>query len=124
LPVLIWYMTKPYLLKLQQAKNTKREYLQIKFNTEIFDTLLKKQKSIITSVEGLGISMGNPAATNTLIKVCNPYCGPCARAHQKIESLLGEHVNLQVKIIFTTPNEEDNIMVKPVRHFLAIDGRN
>ncbi len=123
LPVLTWYAAKPYILRLQEAKNTKREYLRIKFNTEIFDTLLKKQKSITTSAEGLGISLGNPAATNTLIKVCNPYCGPCAKAHSKIESLLEQHDNLQVKIIFITPNEEGR-MVKPVRHLLAIYGRN
>ena len=124
LPVLTWYAAKPFILKLQEAKNTKREYLRIKFNTEIFDTLLKKQKSITTSAEGLGINLGNPAATNTLIKVCNPYCGPCAKAHPQIESLLEQHDNLRVKIIFTTPNVENNIMVKPIRHLLAIYEKN
>ncbi|MEJ7678509.1 MAG: vitamin K epoxide reductase family protein [Segetibacter sp.] len=73
LPVLSWYVVKPYILHLQEAKNTKREYLRIKFNTEIFSTLLKKQKHISISTEGLGINLGNPNATNTLIKVCNPY---------------------------------------------------
>jgi protein-disulfide isomerase len=64
-----------------------------------------------------------PAAANTLIKVCNPYCGPCAKAHPKIESLLAQHDNLQVKIIFTASNEEDNAMTKPVRHLLSIEER-
>ena len=45
-PVLFWYVLKPYLLERQEAKNIKREYLRIKFNTEIFETLLKKQKQI------------------------------------------------------------------------------
>ncbi len=39
LPALIWFAIKPYILSLQQAKNTKREYLRIKFNAEIFNTL-------------------------------------------------------------------------------------
>ena len=121
LPVVIWFAIKPHIIKLQEAKNTKREYLRIKFNIEIFDTLLKKQTPITVSAEGLGINLGNPAAANTLIKVCNPYCGPCARAHPKIESLLEQHNNLQVKIIFTVPNEEDNFITKPVRHLLAIE---
>lgn len=52
--------------------------------------------------------------------MCNPYCGPCSKAHPKIDELLEEIPNLKVKIIFTTPNNEDNLALKPVRHLLAI----
>lgn len=120
LPVLLWYVVKPYILHLQQAKNIKREYLRVKFNTEIFETLLKKQKHISVTTEDLGINLGNPNATNTLIKVCNPYCGPCAKAHPKIDKLLEETPNLKVKIIFTTPNQPEQRAYKPVSHLLAI----
>ena len=71
-PVLFWYALKPYLLRIQEANNTKKEYLRIKFNAEIFDTLLKKQKTIDVPTDGIGIHLGNLSATNTLIKVCNP----------------------------------------------------
>ena len=121
LPVLLWYTAKPFILHLQEGKNIKREYLRIKFNTEIFETLLKKQKHITLAVDSLGIDIGNPAATNMLVKVCNPYCGPCSKAHPKIEELLEEIPNLKVKIIFTTPNDEGNLALKPVRHLLAIN---
>jgi thiol-disulfide isomerase/thioredoxin len=120
IPVLLWYALKPYLLKLQEAKNTKREYLRVKFNSEIFDTLLKKQKQIAVSTDGIGIDLGNPNATNTLIKVCNPHCGPCAKAHPKIEKLMEEIPDLKVKVIFTTPNAPDLDAFKVVSHFLAI----
>ncbi len=116
----IWFAIKPYILRLQEAKNTKREYLRIKFNAEIFETLLKKQKQITLSAEGLGIDIGNPAAGNTIIKVCNPYCGPCAKAHPKIEALLEQNKNVKAKIIFTTPDDETDPAVKPARHLLAI----
>lgn len=120
LPVLIWFSIKPYILKLQEAKNTKREYLRIKFNTEIFETLLKKQKNIIVSSDGLGIDLGNPEAKNTLIKVCNPYCGPCAKAHPEIESLLHNNDNLKVKIIFACNNSKEDITAIPAKHLLSI----
>ncbi len=120
LPVLIWYLVKPYILRLQESKTTKREYLRIKFNTEIFDTLLKKQKAVTIPTDGLGIDLGNPSATNTLIKVCNPYCGPCSKAHPKIEDLLEENDNVKAKIIFTTPNDETHPAIKPTRHLMAI----
>lgn len=124
LPVLLWYIVKPYILHLQDAKNTEREYLRIKFNTEIFETLLKKQKQISIATDGLGIDLGNSGATNTLIKVCNPYCGPCAKAHPKIDKLLEEIPNLKAKIIFTIPNQPEQPAYKPVSHLLAINEQN
>jgi len=124
IPVLLWYALKPYLLRLQEAKNTKREYLRIKFNSEIFETFLKKQKQITVSTDGIGIDLGNPNATNTLIKVCNPYCGPCAKAHPKIEKLMEENPDLKVKIIFTTPNDPNHDAFKPVAHLLGISNQN
>jgi uncharacterized membrane protein len=123
LPVLMWYAVKPFILRLQNAKNTKREYLRIKFNAEIFETLLRKQKAITIPADNLGIDLGNPSATNTLIKVCNPYCGPCSKAHSKIEQLLEEIPNLKVKIIFTTPNQSEERAYKLVSHLLAINGQ-
>jgi uncharacterized membrane protein len=120
LPALLWFAIKPYILKLQQAKTTKREYQRIKFNAEIFNTLLKKQKAVTISADGLGINLGNPAATNSIIKVCNPYCGPCAKAHPKIDALLEQIPNLKAQIIFNTTNNEQDRGGKPVKHLLAI----
>jgi thiol-disulfide isomerase/thioredoxin len=124
LPVLLWYTAKPFVLQLQEAKNAKRNYLRLKFNTEIFETLLKKQKQVTVPADGLGIEIGNPNAVNTLIKVCNPYCGPCAKAHPEIEKLLEENTNLKVKIIFATPNDASKPSYKPVSHLLAIAEQN
>jgi thiol-disulfide isomerase/thioredoxin len=121
LPVLLWYALKPSVLGLQHAKHTKREYLRIKFNAPIFETLLKKQKAITVPVDGLGIDIGNSRATNMLIKVCNPYCGPCSKVHPKIEKLMEETPNLKEKIIFTTPNQPELPGFKPVSHLLAIN---
>lgn len=124
LPALLWYAIKPFILKLQESKTTKRQYLRIKFNSQIFETLLKKQKVITIPTDGLGIVIGNPNATNTLIKICNPYCGPCAKAHPKIEKLLEEIPNLKAQIIFTTPNKPNNPAYEPVSHLMAIAAEN
>ncbi|MFT3749814.1 MAG: thioredoxin domain-containing protein [Agriterribacter sp.] len=120
LPALFWHTAKPYFVSLQRASDTKREYLRFKFNEEIFYTLLSKRKTITDPVTTLGIDIGNPKAPHLLIKVCNPYCEPCANAHPEIERLLTKVNNLQVKIIFNTPNDDGNIATKPVKHLLAI----
>jgi thiol-disulfide isomerase/thioredoxin len=124
LPVLIWYAVKPYILKLQTAKDTKRQYLRLKFNTEIFETLLSKQKQITTPVHGLGIVIGNPNAQHEIVKVCNPYCGPCSKAHPEIEKLLEENKSIKARIIFTATNNENDDRNKPVKHLLAIAATN
>ncbi len=119
-PALLWFSLKPYLLHLQQAKTTKRQYLRIKFNTEIFETLLKKQKAVGLPESDLGITLGSNHAKHTLVKVCNPYCGPCSKAHPKIENLLHSLPNLKAHIIFTTPNNPAHSAYNPVSHLLAI----
>ena len=97
----------------------------MKFNTQIFETLLHKQKSVEAfSVENLGIDIGNPEAKNTIIKVCNPYCGPCAKAHPKIEKLLEENNNIKAKIIFTATTDEKDVRNQPTKHLLAIAEKN
>lgn len=120
IPVLSWYVIKPGLLRLQESVNTKREYLRLKFNTEIFDSMLQKQRRITVPTNGLGIDLGNRNATNQLVKACSPYCGPCARAHPKIEKLLDEIPNLKAKIIFTTPNDSENRAFNPTSHLLTV----
>ncbi len=120
LPVAIWYFIKPHLLNEQEGKTKKYELARLKNNTDIFNSLLTAQKSITHSTEGLGITLGNPTATNTIIKVCNPYCGPCAKAHPEIEKLLEHNNNLKVQIIFNATNNEDDHLAKPVKHLLAI----
>lgn len=122
-PVLIWYLAKPHFLRLQDAKKVKREYLRIKFKSAIYKALFNKQKVINTPVEGLGIDFGNPAASNTIIKVCNPYCFYCKGAHSKIEELLEHNKNVKVKVIFKTYSEPDPSIIV-VKHFLAIAEEN
>jgi uncharacterized membrane protein/thiol-disulfide isomerase/thioredoxin len=124
IPALFWYSIKPFILKLQENKTTKRQYLRLKFNAEIFETLLKKQKQINTPIGSIGIDIGNSNATNEIIKVCNPYCGPCATVHPKLDALLEQNKNIKAKVIFTTPNDENNKGIKPVKHLLAIASEN
>ncbi len=124
LPVLCWYVAKPYLLQLQKATNTKRQYLRIKFNSEVFDTLLKKQKKIAVSPNGLGITLGKPTAQHEIIKVCNPYCGPCATAHPEIEKILGHNTDVKARIIFMATNDEKDYRKDAVKHLLAIADEN
>jgi uncharacterized membrane protein len=123
-PLLLWYTMKPFIFRLQQEKNTRRELMRMKFNTDIFLSLLKKQRKLMTSPEGLGIDLGNPSAKHKLIKVCNPYCGPCATAHPQVDRLIKECDNVNVKIIFASTHLKEDIRNPVVTHFMAIASKN
>jgi protein-disulfide isomerase len=93
---------------------------KFKYNHSIFESLLAKQKSVEVTAEGVGIMFGNPDAKNRIIKVCNPFCGPCAKAHLEIEKIVNANRNIKAQIIFTaTPDIKDQKYIV-VRHLMAI----
>lgn len=119
-PVILWFFLKPYLLKAKEGMEYKNRFFRMKKDPRIFEALLAKQKKVTVSAEGLGIILGNPNAANTIIKVCNPYCGPCSKAHPEIHELLHANDDLKVQILFTATAEESDPGSKPVKHMLAI----
>ncbi|QES88728.1 vitamin K epoxide reductase family protein [Rhizosphaericola mali] len=120
IPFLIVSLLLPALRQAKENKQNKNELQRLKHNPQIFEALLAKQKPIIESTHELGILLGNPNATHKLIKVCNPYCSPCANAHSTIEDLLENNPDLQVQIIYTATDDEKDIKSPPVKHLLAI----
>jgi uncharacterized membrane protein/thiol-disulfide isomerase/thioredoxin len=120
LPIFFWTFTKEFLIKTQRAEQLRKELSRFKYNPELFQSILPKQKAITASPEGLGIILGNPNANHTIIKVCNPYCGPCAKAHPIIDDLLESNGDVNVQIIFTAANDEGDMKSKPVKHLMAL----
>ncbi len=119
-PIAIWALIKPSLVKNKELQPRAKELVRLKANPLIFETLLVKQKHITQTTEGLGILLGNTNATNTIIKVCNPYCSPCAKAHPILEDILHHNPNVQVQVLFTATIEADDKRNKPVKHVLAL----
>lgn len=120
LPFLVITQLMPAFRASREARQNKMKFNQLKHNQQIFEALLAKQKAVEESTTGLGITLGNPDARIKLVKVCNPYCGPCSKAHAPIEELLHGSNDLQVQIIFTATNKEDDHRSLPVKHFLAV----
>ena len=125
LPALLWINVKPHLYKSKEGKETQYSFLRFRNNPEVFTGLQQKQSALANNPEGLGISLGNPNAENTLIKVCNPYCGPCARSFPHVEELLqSTNGNWHVQIIFTAPPDKNDRRSLTVAHFLEIRDRD
>ncbi|WP_127137671.1 vitamin K epoxide reductase family protein [Flagellimonas oceanensis] len=123
LPIPVWSWLKPLLENGKELNLYKRGLKKIKNNPNVLNGLLVKNRKIETRTDGLGISFVNKDAKYNLIKVCNPYCGPCAKAHPVLDDLLREgKINLQV--LFTASTDEGDRRNKPVKHFLALDEKD
>lgn len=111
----------PLLRVGKDSKDYKKRWKKMRYNPDVFQALLSKGDPVSIPVDGLGIVIGNPDATCQIIKVCNPFCGPCAKAHPELEQIVKTNPDVNVRIIFTAKGEEDDIKTAPVQHLLAID---
>jgi uncharacterized membrane protein len=119
-PMVFWFAIKPLLTMANKASFYQSAYKRLQHNPDIFMSLLKQQAQAPEHWQNLGITIGNPNAVNQIIKVCNPYCGPCAKAHPELEELVKLNSNVQIKIIFTAKNTETDRGAPVVKHLLAV----
>ncbi|HJV20948.1 MAG TPA: vitamin K epoxide reductase family protein [Sediminibacterium sp.] len=117
---IIWFILKPLLQSSIENRKTKYLFTRLKHNGQIFDSQLSRQRKVIEDNNFIGLTLGNPNAKNKLIKVCSPYCDPCAKAHPEIHQLLKGTPDLKVQIIFAATSSDKDRKGPPVRHFLAI----
>ncbi|WPQ63679.1 vitamin K epoxide reductase family protein [Chitinophaga sancti] len=120
LPALIWFIIKPIFIAAKDSRSHELEVLRMKRNPQLFQSLLQKQRVIESDTTGLGISLGNPNGSIKITKVCNPYCGPCAKSHVHIDELLDGNPEVQVQIIFTMKGDINDMNNVPVKHLMAI----
>jgi uncharacterized membrane protein len=123
-PIIVWYFLKPVFQKANDSEIYNNAFKRLLYNPENFSQLLQTQKKVADGWENIGITLGNENAKNTIIKVCNPYCGPCARAHPKLEELIKQNNDFKLKIIFNNTNHVNDIGNKPIRHLLSISSEN
>lgn len=117
LPGLLWLFLKPYIIQLKDIKHFKSEFTKLKYNPDIFLALIT-QKSRINIPQSLKVfTLGNRAAEHELTFVSNPYCGPCAKAHEIIDEWLKQDVNFKINIIFihsTDKNDRQRVFVQHI----------
>ncbi len=117
IPMVLWFALKPIIKSAKEAPTYKAAYKRLLYNPETFHHLLQQQAKAPDGYQDLGITIGNPNAKHTIIKVCNPYCGPCAKAHVVLHEILRKNRNLRLQIVFSALTEEAKMIVK---HFLTI----
>lgn len=93
---------------------------KLRYSTSIFNSLLAQSNQVTAPFHDTGIIIGNKNASTEIIKVCNPYCGPCSRAHPELDNIIKNNHDLRVRIIFTASGSDHDFTTPPVLHLLAI----
>ncbi|EIM71964.1 vitamin k epoxide reductase, partial [Nitritalea halalkaliphila LW7] len=110
--IVAWLSLKPYLLTEKELQKQKSKLARFLSNTEIFDHFLSGSRRISNNPEGLGIMLKGGNAKYHVLKVCNPYCGPCANSHPILEELFASG-NINLQVVFH-PGGEDAIKYKTI----------
>jgi len=122
---LAWVAVKPYLVMPGRLRQLKGELERFKRNEALFDFLLAGRPRIDTGRLTGEIVLGEPEAPLTVTVVSNPFCAPCAEAHQHLEKLLRLYAgDVKVVVRFTGDRQLAGAEVNRVaRHLISLAGQ-
>ncbi|WP_431293128.1 thioredoxin domain-containing protein [Pedobacter sp. P26] len=124
LPIIIWSLLKPLFLKTSQFKLLSQQLKNFKYNNELFNQALLNQPRYAVNNDLMPVVLGNPQAQTIITMVSNPFCGPCGNTHEILEEWLKTRDDLQLKIIFTTADHDNDEKTKVARHISALTKLN
>lgn len=121
LPVALWGLVKPLLLKAQQVKPLKDQLRKFKYNSELFNSMLNNQPKYALPSEDWSIVLGSTKASTSITMVTNPYCPPCSKTHKILDELLTQRTDIQARIVFVGSNTNENQKSDVSRHLMALN---
>ena len=90
-----------------------------KLDAGLFLNQWQQEIEVDTLIWENDLVIGNPTAPLLFTVACNPYCGPCAKAHKQIENILHrfpKNLKVQIRLLCNDADENDNrtIAVKAI----------
>ncbi|MFT3825206.1 MAG: vitamin K epoxide reductase family protein [Chitinophagaceae bacterium] len=120
-PVAAWMLLKPVLLNAQQSGTLRYQLKKFKYNRQLFTASLKEQAQYTLPADEWSIVLGNPEAHTVITMVSNPYCPPCGKTHQELDEWLDKLDDIQVRIVFTAFNTDNDKKTPVARHMMALN---
>ncbi len=124
LPVLGYALIKPWLISRYKLQAVQAQLRRFKNDPVLFQTLLQQQPAFATPPPASSLVIGNPAAPHTITMVTNPYCGPCVKAHEELEKLIRQTLNVKAQIVFLAYDGPEGQIYTASRHLLALHDEN
>ncbi len=114
IPIYLWYLIKPLILRIDEKKKINNNMLKWKRDPDLFLHHLYAQPKIDTTLWDDELIFGNKNAPIQIMVICNPYCGPCAKSHKHIEELLqlySEKLCIIVRFSVSSLNKNDKKLI-------------
>lgn len=110
---------KKILIQNHLNKQKLAELKKWKTDASLFKIQWQLEQTVDTTIWENDLLIGDPNAPIMLTVACNPYCGPCAKAHQELDEILENFKNLlciQMRFVCDPENENDKrtIAVKAI----------
>jgi uncharacterized membrane protein/protein-disulfide isomerase len=118
IPAMVWLLIKPVLLKSQQVGLIKAQVRNLKYNTNVFQNLLRENPKYTIPQTDWSITLGNVEAENIITMVSNPYCPPCGKTHRVLNEWLSRDLSVQLRLVFTAGDSD--IETPVTRHLMAL----
>jgi uncharacterized membrane protein len=126
-PIAITLLTIAYLPIKQLIKTNSKNKQELasfrkwKTDANLFMTQWEKEPICDNTIWEKDLLIGKADAPIRIKVACNPYCGPCAGAHKKLDELVDKHptkISVQVRLLCNPTNAEDKrtIAVKAILH--------
>ena len=119
MPLLIWHYLRPIFKNQKEINLYKYKFQKLKNTNVVFESLLSESQRVDFNPENLGITLKNKAPKYHVLKICNPYCSPCAESHPVLFKLYNDGI-IDLQIIFNAKPIELDKRFKPVSHLLSI----
>ncbi len=116
----IIYLPIKQLIKINSKnKQELASFKKWKTDASLFMAQWEKEPSCDNTIWENDLLIGNADAPIRITVACNPYCGPCAKAHVELDRLVEKYpdkVSVQIRLLCNPKNEEDNrtIAVKAI----------
>lgn len=115
-----WVWVKPWLKKGVSADHWRFAYERLVNDRQVFDAMLARQPRVVKGYEQATLLFGNPNASVEVLKVCNPYCGPCSKAHPFLEEIIQRNADVKLRIAFVMADNDEHKIGQVVHQFVAL----
>lgn len=113
------YLLWLYIQGMKDNKDSSNLLKKLKYNRDVFLSLLKNERKIEGITNDFGVILGNPNGSIHIVKVCNPYCYYCSLSHPILSQLVKSNDEIKLQIIFFEDPTSEEYKNTPIETFLS-----
>lgn len=112
----LWLLSREHRLR----EHYRQEEQKIKYDRDVFQSLLLKSRRVELPPAGLGVMMGNPNGRIRVIEVCHPFCEHCSEALSVLHRIVDNNNDIFLQIIFASDPNDERYKELPIDMFLSL----